>query len=97
MKIDEEKKERVDELVVGLPKNMDGSEGKKAQESRAFSLKLEEHLSLPVHLQDERLSTVVADRRLRERNIPLRKRKGMIDVQAAIVILQAFLESRRNR
>ncbi len=86
----------VGEVVVGLPKNMDGSLGPMGQLAREFAVLLEEKWSLPVLLWDERLSTVAAERTLLEGDMRRKKRKGLIDKTAAALILQAYLERRRN-
>ncbi|MBQ4569623.1 MAG: Holliday junction resolvase RuvX [Ruminococcus sp.] len=82
-------------VVVGLPKNMDGSEGESAQNAREFAQKLSEELSLEVKLWDERCTTVTAHGYLNDTNTRGKKRKAVIDQVAATVILQSFLDSRR--
>jgi putative holliday junction resolvase len=82
----------VDRLVVGLPINMDGSEGPAARGARAFATKLGSALHLPVDLQDERLSTFEAAGRLRDQGFSARDQKEKVDAQAAAVILQEWLD-----
>jgi putative Holliday junction resolvase len=82
----------VQKAVVGLPLNMDGSEGPAARAARAFAGKLGEALGVPVALHDERLSTFEASTRLRERGLDARRQKGEIDAEAAAVILQGWLD-----
>jgi putative Holliday junction resolvase len=84
----------VDRLVVGLPLNMDGTEGASARLARAFAEKVGAGLGLPVELQDERLSTFEAEGRLRERGLDSRAQRGQIDAEAAAVILQSWLDGR---
>jgi putative Holliday junction resolvase len=86
------------EVVVGLPLNMDGSEGKQAAKVRAFVSGLERRLGpgVPVVARDERLTSVAADEMLRERGLERRKRKGVIDQVAAVLILQEHLDERRR-
>lgn len=80
-------------IVVGLPKNMDGSEGERAQKCRAFAEKLSERCQLRVLLQDERLTTVSAHRALNEVNVRGKKRKNIVDAVSAVMILEDFLAS----
>ncbi|MHB8878788.1 MAG: Holliday junction resolvase RuvX [Myxococcaceae bacterium] len=85
----------VDRVVVGLPLNMDGSEGPRAAESRKLGASVEKALGLPVEYWDERLSTVAAERILIEADLSRKKRKGVIDQLAAGIILQGWLDARR--
>ena len=80
-------------LVVGLPRNMDGSEGPRAQASRAYARNLAETLSLPVLLWDERWSTSSAEADLIGQNMSRAKRAERIDSHAAAVILQGALDA----
>jgi putative Holliday junction resolvase len=79
-------------IVVGLPINMDGSEGPRAQASRAFVRNMERLTDLPFAFWDERLSTVAADRALIEMDVSRKKREGRIDSAAASFILQGVLD-----
>jgi putative holliday junction resolvase len=79
-------------IVIGLPVNMDGSEGPRAQSSRAFARNLERLTPLPLALWDERLSTVAAERALLEADASRRRRAEVIDAVAAGIILQGFLD-----
>ncbi|WP_375289732.1 Holliday junction resolvase RuvX [Qipengyuania sp.] len=79
--------------VIGLPRNMDGSEGPRAQASRAYARNLSQRLSLPVLLWDERWSTQSAERDLIAQNASRRKRGEVIDSHAAAVILQGALDA----
>ena len=79
-------------LVIGLPLNMDGSEGPRAQATRAFVRNLEGKLDLPVALWDERLSTVAAERAMLEADLSRKKRAERIDAVAAAFILQGALD-----
>lgn len=81
----------VTEIVVGLPKNMNGTLGPKAQEILDFVETLKEALGLPVVTWDERLSTVAAQRALLEADVSRSKRKKVIDKMAAVIILQGYL------
>ena len=79
-------------VVLGLPRNMDGSEGPRAQSTRAFARNLHAALGLPVALWDERLSTVEAERALPLADTSRRRRAEVIDQVAAGIILQGFLD-----
>ncbi|MCR4625203.1 MAG: Holliday junction resolvase RuvX [Lachnospiraceae bacterium] len=82
----------VDRIVVGLPKKLDGSEGDRAEKSRAFAADLERRTGLPVILWDERFSTVSADRVLQEAGTDLNEKNKVIDKLAAVIILQNYLD-----
>jgi putative Holliday junction resolvase len=79
-------------FVVGLPRNMDGSEGPRAQSTRAFARNLSGLTDLPIAFWDERLSTVAAERALLEADASRRRRAEVIDQVAAGYILQGFLD-----
>ncbi|GBG08679.1 Holliday junction resolvase RuvX [Paenibacillus sp. MY03] len=91
------KEHEVSEVVVGLPKNMNGSVGPRGEISIAFAEQLGQKLGIPVHLWDERLTTVAAERTLLEADVSRRKRKQVIDKMAATLILQNFLDSKTKR
>lgn len=80
-------------IVVGLPKNMDGSEGESAQNARAFAKELEELCGIPTVMQDERGTTVTAHHLLSDTNTRGKKRKNAVDAVAATIILQNYLDS----
>ena len=85
-------KEKVSAIVVGLPKNMDGSEGSRANRCKKFASMLEERTSLPVAMFDERMTTMTASRYLNETNTRGAKRKQVIDTLSAQIILQNCLD-----
>lgn len=85
----------VERFVVGLPLNMDGTEGPRAEATRKFVDALTQALGLPVELWDERLSTVAAQRTLLEADLSRAKRREVIDQMAAQFILQGWLDARR--
>lgn len=93
---EEAKRLAVGEVVVGLPRNMDGSEGESAQAARAFAESLKALVSVPVVMQDERGTTVTAHNYLNDTDTRGKKRKAVVDAVAATVILQAHLDYRRN-
>lgn len=84
----------VGEIVVGLPKNMDGTEGARAQLCRDFARLLEEAVGLPVVLWDERRTTVEAHNILSDHNYHGKKRKDTVDAVAASLILEGYLAFR---
>lgn len=88
--------EGVGGIVVGLPVNMDGSEGPRAQSARDLAARLSEALALPVAFWDERWSTAAADRPLRAAALSRGKRKRAIDRVAAAYILQGALDRLRH-
>jgi len=85
---------RVGEVVVGLPRHLNGSLGERAGQAMDFARRLEEALGLPVHTWDERLTTVAAERTLLEADLSRARRRKLIDRMAAAIILQGFLDSR---
>jgi putative holliday junction resolvase len=84
----------ITQLVVGLPLNMDGSEGPSAAEARKVGDAAAQATALPVLYWDERMTTVAAQRALLESNVSRQKRKEVIDQVAAALILQGWLDSR---
>lgn len=86
----------IGEIVVGLPKNMDGSEGPRAEVCRAFAEQLKEATGLPVAMWDERRTTVEAHNILSEHNYHGKKRKNTVDAVAASLILEGYLAFRRR-
>lgn len=90
------KSEQVGQLVLGLPLNMDGSEGAAAVRVRAFARELERATGLPVDLEDERLTTVEATARLRDAGVKGRDVRAKIDSASAAVFLQAWLDAREE-
>ncbi len=82
------------EIVVGLPRNMDGSYGESARRAQDFARALEQAAGRPVHLWDERMTTQSAAGYLNQTNTRGKKRKAVIDTVAATIILQSYLDSR---
>ncbi|MGN0454156.1 MAG: Holliday junction resolvase RuvX [Ruminococcus sp.] len=82
-------------VVVGLPKNMDGSEGESAQNARAFAAELENTTGIKTVMQDERCTTVTAHNYLNTTNTRGKKRKAVVDSVAAVIILQDYLDSKK--
>lgn len=81
----------VGEIVVGLPKNMNGTEGERAELCRAFAQRLREQTGLPVQMWDERRTTVEAHNILSQHNYHGKKRKNTVDAVAASLILEGYL------
>jgi putative Holliday junction resolvase len=88
---------QIEKIVVGLPKNMDGSLGKQAEFILAWVEDLKNKIHLPVDTWDERLSTVEASRTLLKADLSRKKRKGVIDKLAAVLILQGYLQQIGSR
>ena len=87
------KKNSVDTLVIGLPVNMDGTEGPRVEVTREFANGLQEYVEgIKIVYQDERLTTVQAERMLIQGGVRREKRKKVIDKVAATIILQAYLD-----
>jgi len=84
----------VSRVVVGLPLNMDGTEGPRALASRKFGEAVEQALGLPVELWDERLTTAEAQRLLLAADVSRARRKEVVDTLAASIILQGWLDAR---
>lgn len=85
----------VEEIILGYPRNMNGTLGERAKLTEIFAKDLQKAFPLPVRLWDERLSTAGAERALLEADISRAKRKKVIDKMAAVFILQGYLDSRR--
>ncbi|NPV42484.1 MAG: Holliday junction resolvase RuvX [Firmicutes bacterium] len=90
------KENHVEKIVIGLPKNMNGTVGFQGSKVLNLVKKLKEVTSLPVITWDERLTTVMAERVLIQANMSRKKRKGIIDKMAAAIILQNYLDSQNN-
>jgi putative Holliday junction resolvase len=84
----------IDEIVLGFPKNMNNTIGPKGELSLEFKEKLERILNIPVHLQDERLTTKSATDMLIQGNVSRKNRKKVVDSIAATIILQSYLDRR---
>lgn len=106
LKINEEKQEfgfeeigqlikeyQVDTVVIGLPKNMNGTIGPRGEASKQFADEVESRFHVPTVLWDERLTTMAAERVLLEADVSRKKRKKVIDKMAAVMILQGYLDS----
>lgn len=87
---------QVNKIVSGLPKNMNGTVGTQGEKVQKFCELLKEETNLPIEFWDERLSTVAAERSLIEGNVRRENRKKVIDMLAAVIILQGYLDLQRN-
>ncbi len=85
---------QVQAVIVGLPLNMDDTEGPQSRKTRAFARSLRKRIALPMYWQDERLSSAAADEKLREVKMTSRKQKEKRDMLAACEILRDFLETK---
>lgn len=89
--------QEIAKIILGFPKNMDGSVGPKGEEVLAFKGSLEKEIDIPVILWDERLTTVSAQRSLREAEVKMKKGKKFLDKIAAVLILQNYLDHAHNK
>ena len=87
----------VTEIVLGLPKNMDNTEGERVEKTKALGEMLERRTGLPVHYWDERLTTVAAEQILMESGVRRENRKAVIDKVAAGLILQGYLDCLKTK
>jgi putative Holliday junction resolvase len=94
--LDLARREDVSEIVAGMPFSLDGSQGPQVQKVERFIKALEAETDLPITMWDERLTTVGAERALLEGNVSRAKRKLTIDKVAAALILQGYLDSKRQ-
>lgn len=88
---------RAEKIVLGLPKNMDGSEGFRAEVCRELAAKIAEISGLPVDFEDERLTTVSAHNALNLTNTRGKKRKDIVDAVSAVIILEDYLRRIKNK
>lgn len=87
---------KAEEIAVGLPKNMDGSEGFRADACREFAEKLEKETGIKTVLRDERLTTVSAHKIMNMTDVRGNKRKNTVDAVAAVIILEDYMTYRKN-
>ena len=93
---DEVKRQAVDAIVLGLPLNMDDTEGPAAKNVRNFAEQLKKHFDIPIHFHDERLSSFDAEKKLSGIKLTTKKKKKLLDAVAAAAILQSFLDKRHS-
>lgn len=90
------KKFQIGKVVIGIPKNIDGSIGKKAREVLKFIEQLRKYISLPLIVWDERFTTKIAKNILINANMSRKKRKNVIDKMSAVIILQEYLDRQKR-
>lgn len=95
--VDIVEEEKIDSIVLGFPKNMNNTIGPKGELSKSFKEKLESKLSIPVYLEDERLSTKSATDLLISGNVSRKNRKKVVDSVAATIILQSYLDKENKK
>jgi putative Holliday junction resolvase len=88
--------EHIDAVVLGLPLNMDGSQGPQAQQVLAFAERLKQRIGVEIHMQDERLSSFEAGDKLQATGLSKAKQRQRLDAVAAAGILQAFIDERKG-
>ena len=88
--------EKVEAIVLGLPLNMDGSEGPQAKVTQNFAKQLERVLDVPIHFQDERLSSFEAESKLEAAQLTRRQKRKRMDAVAAAEILRSFLDAMKG-
>jgi putative Holliday junction resolvase len=89
--------ERIERVVVGAPYLLWGEQGAQVQAVKAFAEQLRQRLGVPVELYDERLTTAEAERRLREGEMPRKKREAVVDAVAAAILLDAYLRAQKRK
>ena len=90
------KKEQAELIIVGLPRNMDGSEGSRAEKCAEFGKLVSELSGIEHKMWDERRTTIIAHGYLNETNVRGKKRKAVVDAVAAVIILESYLAYRKN-
>ena len=88
-------KENAEKIVIGLPRNMDGSYGYRCDECKSLGDALSNAISLPIDYQDERLTTVISHGILSSNNVSSKKRKESVDAVSAVMILQSYIDSNK--
>ena len=88
-------KEKPEKIVIGLPRNMDGSFGYRTEECKNLGEELSKVINLDIDYQDERLTTVMAHSILSENNVRGKKRKETVDAVSAVMILQSYIDKRK--
>lgn len=86
------RKENVEKIVVGLPRNMDGTLGPQAKKIKNLAKKIEKNLDLKIEFFDETATSLAAEKRLKERGIDTKGKKGLIDLESAAIILEDYLK-----
>ena len=84
---------QAEKIIIGLPRNMNGSEGESALAAKEFAGKLSELIDIPIEMHDERCTTIIAHQYLNDTNTRGKKRKQTVDAAAAAIILQSYIDS----
>ena len=87
--------EHAEKIIIGLPRNMDGTYGYRCDECRALGDELAKFCDVPIEFQDERLTTVMAHNVLSQNNVHGKKRKETVDAVSAVMILQSYMDSKK--
>ncbi len=90
-------REKVEAIVLGLPLNMDGTAGHQVRRVQKFAAQMKEYIDIPIHFQDERLSSFDAEGKLAGTELTRKKKKKRLDAVAAASILQSFLDQKHRR
>ncbi len=90
------KSENVEAIVIGLPLNMDNTEGPQVKRVKSFAARLKEHIDIPIHFYDERLSSFEAEKKLSGVDLTRKGKKKRLDAVAAAAILQSFLDEKNT-
>ena len=85
-------KEHIEKIVIGLPRNMDGTYGYRCSECKSLGEQLSEQIDIPIEYEDERLTTVMSHQILSANNVRGSKRKKVVDAVSAVMILQSYLD-----
>jgi len=91
------KSQQIDALVIGLPLNMDDTEGPQSKKVRQFADEIKKQIDIPIHFHDERLSSFDAEQKLAALGLTRKKKKKHLDAVAAAAILQSFLDEKQGR
>ncbi len=91
------KAENIEAVVLGLPLNMDNSTGRQAKIVKEFGRRLEEQIVIPIHFQDERLSSFAAKQKLADAKLTIKEKRKRFDAIAAAYILESFLEQKKTK
>ena len=87
--------EKPEKIVIGLPRNMDGSYGYRCDECKKLGEELGKAVDIPIDFQDERLTTVLAHNALSDNNVRGKKRKETVDAVSAVMILQSYIDAKK--
>lgn len=87
-------KEKPEKIIIGLPRNMDGTYGYRCDDCKSLGENLKAKMSVPVEYQDERLTTVMAHNALSDNNVRGKKRKDTVDAVSAVMILQSYIDKK---